>query len=480
MAVLSEVVADARHWWIPLDPEVVQRSWQHSQRHSQPGRCWDDYLGRLCLVGLAEGLAELEALGLSKIQPGLSPSLSVWTAVWEGVGGCVLRVMPEMVIAEGVTAEGVTAERVTGNDRTTDEIRLVVIPGDEIDAEALVVPQEWVDVPDWRGHYYLAVQLCGEAEAAEVGDEECEPYGLRVWGYASHRQLKERGDYDPQTRNYVLSRPDLQEDLTALSVTLRHCDTQGTQAVVEPLAVVSAVQRENLLERLGDPALAFPRLAVPFALWGALIQDEDWRKRLYQRRCQGWVGQVDAQVTRLSQWLEGQFEQGWRSLTDLLGPGTAFAPQLRSGMVDSREIGQSDLTSGFPLKRAKSIILGGISGEMTDESADDVSRVILLVSVVPTSIQSDSVLQVQVQLHPLCGQQLPPRVRLVLHDPEQVMDLQAIESGAADTYLQLTPLTGRVGETFQVRIEYPVSSQTHPSQEQDAAAPWTVTELFRL
>lgn len=65
-----------------------------------------------------------------------------------------------------------------------------------------------------------------------------------------------------------------------------------------------------MLERLGNPDLIFPRLSVPFSLWGTLLAHGGWRQKLYARR------QGLAEQSSIRQWLQANLSDfaqtlGW-------------------------------------------------------------------------------------------------------------------------------------------------------------------------
>jgi hypothetical protein len=102
--------------------------------------------------------------------------------------------------------------------------------------------------------------------------------------------LKTAGTYERRERTYCLASDDLIQDLNVLWVARQLCPEETTRSSVAPLATLPLAQAENLLQRLGNPDLTLPRLAVPFELWGALLEHGAWRQQLYERR-QGWPEQ---------------------------------------------------------------------------------------------------------------------------------------------------------------------------------------------
>ena len=163
-------------------------------------------------------------------------------------------------------------EIVNGTTINFDRYRLVLIPTLAVDGDELRVQQEWVDIPEWVADYYVAVVVNPDDGWIEIS------------GYTTHRNLKNKGVYDFADRTYSLESEDLIPDINVLWVAQQVSSTEVLRSQVAPLDSISQTQAENLLERLGNSNVKFPRLAVPFPLWGALLAHGGWRKKLYELR----------------------------------------------------------------------------------------------------------------------------------------------------------------------------------------------------
>ena len=221
-------------------PESVR---QQNQAFSTPGRAWQARLNQISLAAILPWLQEERA---AKVVPAVAALPSFW----------------EIVNGTAIESEG---------------MRLVLIPTIAIDLRELRVPQEWIDIPSWNADYYLAVQVNPDAG------------WIKIWGYTTHHQLKTKGTYDPSDRTYSLDEADLIQDLNVLWVARQLCSEElfleePLRAEVATVPALLLPQAENLLERLGNPAIVFSRLAVPFPLWAALLEHGGWRQRLYERR----------------------------------------------------------------------------------------------------------------------------------------------------------------------------------------------------
>jgi Protein of unknown function (DUF1822) len=146
--------------------------------------------------------------------------------------------------------------------------------------------QEWVDIPNWAADYYLSVQV----NLAEDW--------IRVVGYITHQRLKAIGIYEASDRTYCVNSADLIADLNLLWIARQFCPNETLRAEISPLPILPQSQAENLLKRLGNPDLIFPRLEIPFQLWGSLLTHGGWRQRLYEKR------QGLAEQWSMPQWLQ--------------------------------------------------------------------------------------------------------------------------------------------------------------------------------
>jgi len=198
--------------------------------------------------------------------------------------------------------------------------RLAIVPTEAMDDSELRVPQERVDLPGWASDYYLGIRLQPDDGVA------C------LWGYATHAGLKTRGTYDARDRSYVLSAEQVAQDLSAFWVARQLCPAEPTRAALGEQPALSLAQAENLIERLSDPEVRVPRLAVPFEQWGALIAHDGWRQRLYERR-QGWPEQRS-----VLQWVQAGVSQlahqvGWRPLSWQPGPAGARGSERQQALT---------------------------------------------------------------------------------------------------------------------------------------------------
>jgi hypothetical protein len=286
--------------------------------------------------------------------------------------------------------------------------RVILIPSEALDDEELRVAQEWVDIPTWRGDYYLAVQINLDEQWA------------RLWGWTTHYQLKTAGHYDYRDRTYSLASEALYLDLSTLWVA-RELSCSPTQAPVAELPTLDPVQAENAIARLSNPQLVWPRLEVPFPLWGALLADRDWRDRLLRQR----LGETATASVQLRRWLDERAAAGWQSLE------TAFVPTAWA----LRDRHSPEIT----IRRVKAIVL----------DTEPPTEVMLLLSV---SESDDDRFSVSIRLHPHrdCTL-LPEGIALDLLSPAGE-SFRSVVARDRDNYIQIPRFKCPPGFNFAICV----------------------------
>jgi Protein of unknown function (DUF1822) len=234
----ESIITNSKHLWLEI-PEIEPADLQH-QGFSTDNRRWVANLNCLSLNAFLPWLQEEYAPNAT-----VFPNLAALPSIWEVVNGTAID---------------------------CGEVRIVLIPTETLDLSELRVPQEWVDISSWSADYYLAVQVNLE--------ESC----IRVWGYTSQAQLKQRGAYDECDRAYCLDGKDLISNLDVLWMARETCPEEVIRTEIAPLPELSITQAENLITRLGNAEIILPRQAVPFPMWGAILEHGAWRQRLYEQR----------------------------------------------------------------------------------------------------------------------------------------------------------------------------------------------------
>ncbi|HBB35989.1 MAG TPA: hypothetical protein DDZ80_21590 [Cyanobacteria bacterium UBA8803] len=378
------LVFDTSTPWLEIPDTVQTKSWSQSQSILIPGNRWQAYLNQVCLQTVLPWLQEK-----STVEPTVDSRNSL--SFWEMVNGSAIIL--------GTT-------------------RLIFIPSEAMDRSEFRVPQEWIDIPSWVGDYYLAVEV--------DPDDRC----LNIWGYTTHQALKSEGSYDPSDRTYCLDGNDLIQDLTVFWV-MQQLPGEATRAIVPPLPALSAEQAERWLQQLEDVAIALPRLEIPFAPWGALLEQDCWLQQLCQQR-QSSVNVTEptrqgTASTNLSQWWLNVFEAGWQALEDLLGSQPDLAFNFRRADSTAEQV-----------RRVKQIQLG--------------AELPALLLVVMLETKADGRMRIWVQMLPQPGEAyLPANLRLELLSMTGEV-LQSVEAGGTSNYIQLRRFKSPSGAQFRLQV----------------------------
>jgi hypothetical protein len=274
--------------WLELSPEQLEQTWSSQQEYSYEVARWTAFKNHLTLDAF---LAWFKAESGIEEQPEVRPSRDDLLSFWEVVNGTAIQL---------------------------GETRIVLIPNEGMDTNEYEVQAEWVDIPSWAADYYLAVQ---------VNPDDC---WLRVWGYTTHRKLKQAGQYNSISRTYLLKREELIEDLNVMWVAREV--GRDRKAVIQPLPNLSPAQAETLLTQLSQKTSYSPRLEVPFENWAALLANHQWRQELYNRRVANSYTQSRLHTAvapskkpmELRQWLRNVIESGrdlvedgWQTFEDI-------------------------------------------------------------------------------------------------------------------------------------------------------------------
>ncbi len=363
-------------WVLEISPDGQAAVGQHQASTNSWGR-WNAYLNQLCLDTI-----------LPWLQAEYLPTATAWLPsasnpmVWDLVTGAVITI--------GTT-------------------RIALIPTESVDLSELEVPQEWLDIPSWAADYYLGVQVDSDERQ------------IQIYGYTTHQQLKTQGGYDPIDRTYCVDSDDLNPDLNGLWLTIDRYPITATRAALAPIPDLEIDRITPLIERLGNPTEIIPRLAVPFAVWAAIIEQPELRQRLYQQRQ---TGQSAPAITRLSDWFQGQIDTIWQTL-DLVLLSPQITTAVRGG---SSTLTPSDLYRGkvYTLATGQIALAIGITAISNIES------------------------RIDIQIHPAGGSTHLPgatSLRLLTVDGSEIG-----QASAAVTETIQFQFRANAGEQFQVEI----------------------------
>ncbi|MEM7771769.1 MAG: DUF1822 family protein [Cyanobacteria bacterium P01_A01_bin.37] len=391
---MSLISADPLEWWIELSSEQIDKSRSDSHRSSTPFSQHQSFLNHLCCQTF-----------LPWLQANYAEEATIWphpetlSSLWDVVSGTAI---------------------------TVNGLRIVLIPTDDIDAEAMVVPQEWVDIPKWAADYYVAIQI------------DVEKQWLRAWGYAAHAQIKHRSRYSSVDRMYEIHREYVFQDFNAFWVICQLCPEQVSCEAIAPLPAISEVAAERFIHLL--MSCAFPRIAIPFEEWGWLIAHDDWRQRFYEQRIFG-MTEVDVPefVVNLELWTQHQVERGWHPIESIesIDHEAIRNLEFQPMALSFREV--NPMSSPSP-QRIKLINFAIDSNPRS---------VLLFMSIRPESEQKMGVV---IQAHPLPGHQhLPVNLTLELRDHfNQVINV--VRSHDRDNFIQFAKLTCPLGTRFSLHL----------------------------
>jgi hypothetical protein len=363
--------------WLNYSPPTT------TTKHSNDSAHHTAQLNRICLQQTQTWLTEI---GITS-SPTFTPSQM--ESMWEVVNGCALTI----------------------NNR-----RIILIPSDQLDREELRVPQEWVDIPDWMGDYYLAIQIDPDTNS------------MNIWGYSSHRTLRETGSYNAIDRTYSIDSDFLITDLDILWIA-QILDLQEI-TIVPPIPQLTLDQSQDLITQLSQPSRYSPRLQIDFPTWAAILSNHHLRQQLFDRRLQ--TAQLQTTTTpplQLNQWLQKEFSnainQGWEIVSNILSREPSI---VRSG-------------ANMSIDRAKLINLQYQLPE---------NNVVMLVSLHPQN-STEVTITIQVQPTP-DSPHLPPQLQLsYLTDSGEA--LQTVISRSQDLQIQLPTFTCDAGTAFNIQLQ---------------------------
>jgi hypothetical protein len=321
---------------------------------------------------------------------------------------------------------------INGTPLRIGETRIVLLPNEAEDTDELIVPQEWVDIPDWVANYYLAIQCDREQK------------WIRIWGYATHEMLKEKGEYDPIDRCYSLEQEEVISDLEVLWLGRQFCPNETV--TVPALPRLEENTAKKLLEQISQPSPYSPRLELEFEQWASLIQSEQWRHQLHHLRLQnqastaqkGVAETIQDNCINLVNWLEGNITQatqlGWRNVEELL------SGDLRQQLAFRENVREQ--VNYNTVEKAKLVDL--------QVQVDKTLSVVLLVAVKPEAENKTGIL---IQLHPERSQKfLPAELKLTLLSDGNI--LQQAVSRERDNYIQIPYCRCLKGVELEVQITF--------------------------
>ena len=196
-------------------------------------------LNQLCMVAVKKWLSEIFDLELKSVFP------------------CTFGGTENLEFISGL---------VNGFALQVGKTRLVFIPSQSIDLTEIEIPQEWVDLPNWAGDYYIPIQVDVEGKY------------LHLWTFISHYDLKNNGEFDPVFRNYEIAD---NAGSKSLDVLFTACELHSLgelapkRAEIAPVPTLATADANKLIKQLQEHRSGFsPRLELPSSSWGAILNIE--------------------------------------------------------------------------------------------------------------------------------------------------------------------------------------------------------------
>ncbi|MEA5485930.1 MULTISPECIES: DUF1822 family protein [Pseudanabaena] len=220
-----------------IPQETQTEIWELLQGYSYPAARWMAYLNRLSLEYIIPYFKQTYGCDIELADNPIRPD-----SVWEYVNGFAL---------------------------TIDGKRVIVIPS-ETDSDEFSIPFEWIDIDAWAGEYYLAVQIRPDSG------------WLRVFGFTTHQQIKQKAEYDKVMRTYTLSQEQIIDDMDVLLTSLAIASNQ--KAAIPALTAIGQPQKNKYLEALKRPKLYSPRLDLDADHWATFVSDDKLREKLWEMR----------------------------------------------------------------------------------------------------------------------------------------------------------------------------------------------------
>ncbi len=223
--------------WLKVNSEDADRVRLDPNIYSNSTGLTNAELNQLCLNIFQSWLDEIEIVHTSSF------TAEELTTIWDVVPGCAIEV-----------------------GRT----RLILIPSEDLDRDELRIPQEWIDLPNWLGDYYLGVQIDREAGT------------MNIWGFASHNLIKQRGEYNHRDRTYSLDGNLVVTNLEIIWLAQELGSNE--RSLVPELPALDLDSALALIKELSVPSPYSPRLRSSFLQWGGLLNNANLRSQLYQTR----------------------------------------------------------------------------------------------------------------------------------------------------------------------------------------------------
>jgi hypothetical protein len=163
------------------------------------------------------------------------------------------------------------SQLVNGFGLKINDSKLIFIPSDRIDISSFEVAQEWVDLTNWMGDYYVPIQVDLDAQY------------LHLWGLITHQELKRTKEPDDRVFRYY--HVDSDRTIDNLEILWTSCElspaprSKNIYALDPAFSLANGISTE-LIDRVRSESSAnFPRLILPFSQWGAILNSPEYLQK---------------------------------------------------------------------------------------------------------------------------------------------------------------------------------------------------------
>ncbi len=376
---MSLLFAQPQQLYLEILSEDQKLAWQESQQLTDSNSQWRSYLNRLLLNSFVSYLQEDQLLSTT------TASQEKLTSIWSLLDGTLLVINGQ---------------------------KFLLLPTETIDDDEIRVPQEWVDIPSWIADYYIFAEI--------NPDEEW----IRIKGYTTHLQIKQQGCYDSIFREYSLTSEQLTEDLNVLWLSQQFCTAEVRKMGVNMINDINPQQAENLIQRLGNPEVIFPRLEIPFSLWGKLLENEDYLHHVSQLR-QG-QQKIRISITKLSEWGKNIIDELWQP------PSNFVYSRTEKNVIENSQIKQKAITI-------------------------DNQQVILVLEI---SEENNNKRSIKIELYPCENSRyLPANIQLTLISSEGQV-LKSTQARNQDNFIAINKFKAPLNLSFKVEVKLDLAIHT--------------------
>ncbi|MGK7944734.1 MAG: DUF1822 family protein, partial [Microcystaceae cyanobacterium] len=273
---LSPVAQEEQILTISLSPEEQENAWNSSDHpYSNSVSRWNAYLNKLSLNTVKKIFRDDDELGRQEIR---EYPQDQQVSFWDILNGSYL---------------------------TVGSLRFLIIPSDTDQINDLEIAQEWIDIPSLVPHYYGFVNL------------DLEENLFYLLGFLTHKMLNQNATLQPNKRLYYLSQPHLLS-LDSLVISQKRLSSNPISQNTTTHLQLSSKMAKSLIQQLSQTAHYSPKLDTSFRTWAALIENYQWREKLYQER----LKEAQSTVLKIEHWLQRNFtlsiQLGWKPEPELV------------------------------------------------------------------------------------------------------------------------------------------------------------------